>query len=145
MSAAGAPSPHGNAGTARHEDAPAQPFITVTLVHSPAPRTWEEQTLRLPAGATLADALSLSGWKERLRLVGHPELVLGVWGRQAPLDAVLHDGDRVEVVRPLRVDPKVARRERFRKQGTRAAGLFSRAPTPPAEPPPVQAPPRSPS
>jgi putative ubiquitin-RnfH superfamily antitoxin RatB of RatAB toxin-antitoxin module len=36
----------------------------------------------------------------------------------------LRDQDRVEVYRPLRVDPKVARRERFVKQGARAAGLF---------------------
>jgi putative ubiquitin-RnfH superfamily antitoxin RatB of RatAB toxin-antitoxin module len=32
----------------------------------------------------------------------------------------------VEVYRELLVDPKVARRERFRKQGSRAAGLFAR-------------------
>jgi hypothetical protein len=31
----------------------------------------------------------------------------------------------VELVRPLLVDPKVARRERFRRQGSRAAGLFA--------------------
>jgi putative ubiquitin-RnfH superfamily antitoxin RatB of RatAB toxin-antitoxin module len=34
----------------------------------------------------------------------------------------------VEVLRPLQVDPKVARRERFVKQGTRGAGLFAKKP-----------------
>ncbi|MCB2018938.1 MAG: RnfH family protein, partial [Hydrogenophaga sp.] len=38
----------------------------------------------------------------------------------------LRDGDRLELYRPLRVDPKVARRERFVGQGAKAAGLFSR-------------------
>ena len=50
----------------------------------------------------------------------------GVWGRKVGPEHGLGDGDRVEVYRPLRVDPKFARRERFRKQGVRAAGLFAR-------------------
>jgi putative ubiquitin-RnfH superfamily antitoxin RatB of RatAB toxin-antitoxin module len=32
----------------------------------------------------------------------------------------------LEFYRALRVDPKVARRERFNKQGSRGAGLFSK-------------------
>ena len=52
--------------------------------------------------------------------------LLALWGRKAAAqEARLRDGDRVEVLRPLQVDPKVARRERFRKQGSRAAGLFA--------------------
>ena len=39
---------------------------------------------------------------------------------------VLREGDRVEVLRELRVDPKVARRERFNQQGARSTGLFAR-------------------
>ena len=50
---------------------------------------------------------------------------VGVWGRRCDVTAVLRENDRVELYRPLRVDPKVARRERFRKQGARAAGLFA--------------------
>jgi sulfur carrier protein len=38
----------------------------------------------------------------------------------------VREGDRVEVYRGLKVDPKVARRERFRSQGARAAGLFAK-------------------
>jgi putative ubiquitin-RnfH superfamily antitoxin RatB of RatAB toxin-antitoxin module len=41
-------------------------------------------------------------------------------------DHVLNPTDRVEVLRGLRVDPKVARRERFQKQGARTAGLFAK-------------------
>jgi len=32
----------------------------------------------------------------------------------------------VEIWRPLRVDPKLARRERFGRQGARSAGLFAK-------------------
>jgi putative ubiquitin-RnfH superfamily antitoxin RatB of RatAB toxin-antitoxin module len=42
------------------------------------------------------------------------------------MSQALKEDDRIEWLRGLRVDPKVARRERFEKQGSRAAGLFAR-------------------
>ena len=38
---------------------------------------------------------------------------IGVWGKPVPADRVLVEGDRLEVYRPLTVDPKMARRARF--------------------------------
>ena len=49
-----------------------------------------------------------------------------MWGRTVPLSHVLRQDDRVELYRPLKVDPKVARRERFVKQGAKSAGLFAK-------------------
>ena len=49
-----------------------------------------------------------------------------VWGKPVEPTHFLKDGDRLEVLRPLRVDPKVARRERFQKQGAKTAGLFAK-------------------
>ena len=49
-----------------------------------------------------------------------------VWGKPVERTYLLKDGDRLEVLRPLRVDPKVARRERFQKQGAKTAGLFAK-------------------
>jgi putative ubiquitin-RnfH superfamily antitoxin RatB of RatAB toxin-antitoxin module len=46
-------------------------------------------------------------------------LTVAVWGRAAAPDRVLDDGDRVEIVRPLKVDPKEARRLRYEVQGDR--------------------------
>ncbi len=79
----------------------------------------------LPSGAQVADAL------RRAACEAAEPVAVGIWGRAATLTQLLRDGDRVEVYRPLRVDPKVARRERFARQGTRGAGLFARK-TPPA-------------
>jgi sulfur carrier protein len=94
-------------------------MLRVQVIHSPGPRQVVEQALALAPGAIVADALRAAG-------VTVPEGgEVGVWGRRAPLTQALRDADRVEVARALRVDPKVARRERFRKQGSRAAGLFS--------------------
>lgn len=101
------------------------PAIRVSVLYSPAARAVCEWNLALPEGSTVAQALRASGLG-----AGFPELdlgnaVMGVWGRKARLDQKLRDQDRVEVYRPLQVDPKVARRERFRKQGVRATGLFA--------------------
>ena len=41
-------------------------------------------------------------------------------------DSMLNDHDRIEIYRALRVDPKVARRERFNSQGAKRAGLFAK-------------------
>lgn len=98
---------------------------------SPEPRKVEETLLELPEGSTVRQALAASGWLARfpaLAAVGQSaaEVSLGLWGRKATLETVLRERDRIEFYRPLRVDPKVARRERFSQQGTRNAGLFAK-------------------
>jgi putative ubiquitin-RnfH superfamily antitoxin RatB of RatAB toxin-antitoxin module len=100
--------------------------MKVTLMHAPAPREVVETSLDAPEGCTLREALMQAGWLQRFPEMETGLLTLGVWGRKAGWDRVLREGDRVEVVRGLRVDPKVARRERFMGQGARSTGLFAR-------------------
>src|SRR6266702_2535502 len=83
----------------------------------------DAQTLiavELPEGATVQQALDASGILQR-----HPQIDLttqkvGVFGKLKTLDTVLADHDRVEIYRPLLVDPKVSRQRRVEK--TRKAG-----------------------
>lgn len=68
--------------------------------------------LRLPVGATVADAVQASGIAGK-----HPEIdlsrnKLGIYGKLTKADAVLRDRDRVEIYRPLIADPKEVRRKR---------------------------------
>jgi putative ubiquitin-RnfH superfamily antitoxin RatB of RatAB toxin-antitoxin module len=98
----------------------------VTVLYSPAPRQVLEWAVELPEGATLRDAVLASGWPQACPGVDVARVEVGLWGRRADATRVVRDGDRVEIYRGLRVDPKVARRERFSKQGARAAGLFAR-------------------
>ena len=100
--------------------------VRVTLVYSPAPRDVREWPMDLPAGSTVADAIAASPLRLEFPSLDPAALGAGVWGREAPSTQVLRERDRVEVYRSLLVDPKVARRERFRRQGARAAGLFAR-------------------
>ncbi len=100
--------------------------LRITLVYSPGPRQVFEREFQLEPGATVRHAVDASGV-----LQAYPDLDLsvagvGVWGRKAPPGQFLRDRDRVEIYRLLVVDPKVARRERFRRQGARSAGLFAR-------------------
>ncbi len=91
--------------------------VRVSVAYSPRARLVDETELSLPAGATLADAIRASGVLDR-----HPDLDLtqakiGIWGRVQAPDTMLRERDRVEVYRALQVDPKEARRLRYRKVG----------------------------
>jgi uncharacterized protein len=99
---------------------------TVTLACSPAAREIFEETLVLPEGATARDAVAQSRLPGAFPAFDWAALTPGVWGRATTWDQPLADGDRIELCRPLGVDPKVARRERFRQQGARGTGLFAR-------------------
>lgn len=101
-------------------------MIRITLVHSPVPREVRELELELPAGTSVKAALELAGWDDQLQGLSEQRLSVGIWGRKTTADTALREGDRLEVYRGLRVDPKVARRERFVGQGARGAGLFSK-------------------
>lgn len=101
-------------------------MIRVTVAYSPAPREVHEWLVQLDPGATVGQALSASGLAAHFPQVDWRALPVGIWGRSASLQTTLCENDRVELYRPLQVDPKVARRERFRRQGARTAGLFAR-------------------
>jgi putative ubiquitin-RnfH superfamily antitoxin RatB of RatAB toxin-antitoxin module len=77
-----------------------------------APGCEDVTELVLPHGSTVGDAVERAGVLAR-----HPELQLrpldvGIWGHSAPTGQVLAEGDRVEIYRPLLIDPKEARRVR---------------------------------
>ena len=98
--------------------------LRITVVYSPAPRDVLEISLQLAPNTTVLQAIQTSGLLQRFPSMDQPTTVVGVWGRKVVLNQALRDNDRVEIYRPLTVDPKVARRERFAKQGARTTGLF---------------------
>ena len=75
--------------------------------------------VELPAGATAGDALRASRLLERCVEIDPAAVVLGVFGKQVAADHVLRDGDRVEIYRPLKADPRIARRARAKSQSRR--------------------------
>jgi putative ubiquitin-RnfH superfamily antitoxin RatB of RatAB toxin-antitoxin module len=91
-----------------------QDALTIEVVYCPGPGACDRVQLSLPPGATLADALQASGLVQRHGLP--PEgLRLGVWCKPREAHTPLRERDRVEVYRPLSVDPKEARRQRYQQ------------------------------
>jgi putative ubiquitin-RnfH superfamily antitoxin RatB of RatAB toxin-antitoxin module len=83
--------------------------IRVEVVYA-LPEKEDAVVLMLPEGATVRDALVASGFRAR-----HPDIDLrhlGIYGKAVSAERRLADGDRVEIYRPLLIDPKEARRRR---------------------------------
>lgn len=66
--------------------------------------------LELAPGSTVADAIDRSGLQQRFPSLSVAPGRVGVFAEICSTDRVLHDGDRVEIYRPLKMDPKEARR-----------------------------------
>lgn len=103
-----------------------RPRIRVTLCCGLAPQQVFEQVLDVAEGSTLCDVVMASHLPVAPGAEDWQAMTPGVWGRAAAWSDAVRAGDRIELCRPLRVDPKVARRERFQQQGARGAGLFAK-------------------
>lgn len=70
------------------------------------------QSLQLADGATVADAVAASDLRQQFPSLDLEQGRFGVFSRPATPATRLHDGDRVEVYRPLIANPKEVRRQR---------------------------------
>jgi hypothetical protein len=66
--------------------------------------------------ASVGDAIRASGLLERFPEIDPAQIAAGIFGERAELGDPVEAGDRVEIYRPLRADPKEARRRRARKR-----------------------------
>jgi putative ubiquitin-RnfH superfamily antitoxin RatB of RatAB toxin-antitoxin module len=76
------------------------------------------RSIELPAGSTVEDALRVSAILDVAPADFTPARV-GIFGQIVKLDAPLRNGDRVELYRPLKIDPKEARHQRVTRQKSR--------------------------
>lgn len=86
-------------------------------------------TLDLPERSTVSDALAAARLMQPCPELSSADLVVGVWGQieKAPQTRQLQAGDRVEVYRPLLIDPMEARKARADK--VRQQRAISASPT----------------
>lgn len=88
--------------------------LRIEVVCAQPGRAWRLM-LALPAGATVAEALAAADLPAKVPgLVVDPEC-LAIHGRAVSPGETLREGDRVEVLRPLLIDPMQARRRRARE------------------------------
>lgn len=69
-------------------------------------------TVEVPVGATIEQAIRASGILTRCPDIDLASNAVGIFGARATLQSGVRAGDRIEIYRPLRVDPKEARRRR---------------------------------
>ncbi len=72
--------------------------------------------LQVPRGTTLIEAIRLSGIADKFPEINMTDSRKGIFGKFEEDDKVLESHDRVEIYRPLLVDPREARRRRARKE-----------------------------
>ena len=103
--------------------------VSITICYGAKPRQVLEKALEARKGESLMLAIQNSGVQQDWGLEADLSAYhFGVWNERIkdPNSYSVQDGDRIEIYRELRVDPMVARRERFQKQGARSAGLFAK-------------------
>ena len=90
-------------------------MITIEVAYAEPEQQWLLEE-KVPEGTTVGEALEKSLIHE---YVPHLKIEkFGVWNKLAKPDQVLRDGDRIEIYRPLKVDPKARRRKQAEKAGT---------------------------
>ncbi len=72
-------------------------------------------SLEIEASATIENIIKQSGILELYPEIDLSENKVGVFSKLAKLSDTLHDGDRIEIYRPLIADPKEVRKQRAQK------------------------------
>jgi putative ubiquitin-RnfH superfamily antitoxin RatB of RatAB toxin-antitoxin module len=83
--------------------------LTIEVVFA-APERQELISLSVSAGTTVEAAIELSAIGEMFPDEDIVDCQAGIWGKLVERDHVLRDGDRLELYRPLSIDPREARR-----------------------------------
>lgn len=82
------------------------------------PERQEIVSLEVEEGATVLEAARLSGIADLFPEINLEQTDMGIFGKviKSPASHVLGEGDRVELYRPLKIDPKQARANRARQK-----------------------------
>jgi len=90
---------------------PEPEFIEIEVAYA-RPERQQIVSLKLPAGSSVRQALIESGLGDEFPEIDISNCPVGVFGREINNEYVMQDGDRLEIYRPLELDPRNARRER---------------------------------
>ena len=69
-------------------------------------------TVNVEEGASVADVVASSGIQSQFPVLAVADMAVGIWGKPVSRDSTVNAGDRVELYRPLEIDPREARRQR---------------------------------
>lgn len=89
-------------------------MVNIEIVYVTAIKEIIHLKLSLKPGSTITDALIESNLFHT-----HPEIKnfpVGIFAQQKPLDTILKSGDRIEIYRPISIDPNEKRRQRAKSK-----------------------------
>lgn len=89
-------------------------FINVEVGYA-RPEQQSLCALKLPVGSCIEAAIYASGILGKYPEIDLEHTKVGIFGRVCSVEYILSEGDRVEIYRPLKLDPKAARRQRAKK------------------------------
>lgn len=84
--------------------------VSISVVFA-LPNHQEVVRLAVPRGTTVAQAVERSQLAARFPQIDIEKLHCAIFGRVVAIDQIVGEGDRVEVLRPLLIDPKENRRQ----------------------------------
>ena len=90
--------------------------LNVEVVFLGGPGKALSRRIQIGRGTSLRQAVEVSGLAVEVSAVDFAQCRIGVWGKVRPGESMASDGDRIELYRPLLVDPKIARARRARKK-----------------------------
>ncbi len=90
--------------------------ISVEVIYATLAQVWSVRVQLSPENPNVAAALALARLSPQWPSIEIDPHCLAVFGQPAQLNSVLHDGDRIEILRPLLIDPIDARRSRAEKK-----------------------------
>jgi putative ubiquitin-RnfH superfamily antitoxin RatB of RatAB toxin-antitoxin module len=70
------------------------------------------KSITVASGVSIRDVILQSRLLQQFPDLNIDKLEAGIFSNKMPLDHILSDGDRIEIYRPLLIDPKEARRRR---------------------------------
>lgn len=73
-------------------------------------------TVQVPPGSTISQAIQLSGILTHFPEINLDKQKIGVFSKKRELTDVVQAGERIEIYRPLTIDPKDARRAKAKKK-----------------------------
>lgn len=97
-------------------------MISVTIAYA-APHRQIEISLQVEKSCTVAVAIQRSGLLQQFPEIKLGRMAVGIYSQRTNLDSLLHDGDRIEIYRPLQLDPKQARLARAKAKDPRINNL----------------------
>lgn len=86
--------------------------VTIEVAYAASTREQVVVSFNTPAGSTVEHAIRVSGILDRFPHIDLSADAVGIFGQRASLKDTVSNGDRVEIYRPLVVDPKQARKRR---------------------------------